>query len=110
MAFKVSPAPNMPDREYKRRSKVEAMLRQAADAEEELERALKNEKALELRVDFWRCEHNALKTRLEAVVKECEKSKWHTDNWLVSVRGAAYTHNRYIDRILRAARGEGGAE
>lgn len=66
-----------------------AMLRQAADAEEE---------------------NAQLKARLDAVVNECENSKWDHDNWLVSVRDATYTHNSYIDKIIRAARGEGGAE
>ena len=65
------------------------MLRQAADAEEE---------------------NVKLKSRLEAVVKECEKLKWDPDNWLSSTSEATCIHNWYIDRVLRAAREEGGAE
>lgn len=85
MAFKVQPAPNMPDREYKRMSKVEAMLRQSADAEEELA---------------------TLKARMESVVKECEKWKWADDSWLTDVNESILAHNRCVERIIKSARGD----
>lgn len=82
------------------------MLIQAADAEEELERALKNEKALELRVDYWRRNHNSIKARLDAVVKECDNPHWQS--WFN--RECYAKVMSFKNAILRAARGEGGAE
>ena len=63
------------------------MLRQAADAEEE---------------------NAKLKARLEAVVKECEKLT-HGCECVNEYLDVHFARN-HADAILRAARGEGGAE
>lgn len=68
------------------------MLRQAADDAEELAQ---------------------LKARLEAVVKECENCFMRVELFrvkMISVADITRRHNADINDILRAARGEGGAE
>ena len=70
-------------------SKHISMLRQAADAEEEL-----SELRDQVNRDFG--ESVSLKARLEAVVK--------------TVKGSTTIHYSDVDAILRAARGEGGKE
>ena len=48
----------------------------------------------------------ALKARLDAVMKECEKQYW-AEVWN---ENACEEHNKSVDAILRAARGDGSAE
>ena len=54
-----------------------------------------------------------LKARLEAVVKECENCFMRVELFrvkMISVADMTRRHNADINDILRAARGEGGAE
>lgn len=103
-----------------------AMLRQAADAEEELTKLHDELKDAKMTCSTEKCpfdldtlkkandglynEVKSLKARLTAVVKECGKWKWADDNWCTSMKDATDTHNRCIDRILRAARDEASGE
>lgn len=64
---------------------VAKMLRQSANTEEENAR---------------------LKSRLNAVVKECEKWKWADDSWLTDVNESILAHNRCVERIIKSARGD----
>lgn len=99
-----------------RTSDLVAMLRQAAAAEEELakvkaqfelwktnsQRAID---ALSKELDSTDINRKKLEARLEAVVKECGKQYWAealTDY-------ACEEHNKSVDAILCAARGNGGA-
>lgn len=107
----------------RRQRLIRDMLRQAADTEEELVKLNESKNRWMQYQETAAGERNAcidelrkkdaeiaqLKARLETVVKECEKWKWADDNWCTSVKDATDTHNKCIDRIRRAAEGEGSA-
>lgn len=85
--------------------KVKAMLRQAADAEEENAKLRVDADIYKGAAENWERRAKAAESRLNAVVKECEIAKWNPTDWIDRATPIG-KHNSAIYDIIRVARGD----